>query len=370
MTAMELGILSLGDIQTSPATGQRFGAMQRIDEIIGYAALADDLGLDLFALGEHHTLDFAVSSPAVVLAAIAARTRSVRLTSAVTVLSVLDPVRVYQDFATLDLLSHGRAEIIAGRSAFAEPFAIFGQPIEEYDQLFAEKLTLLLELVRTSHVTWSGRYRPPLVDAPIAPRAHQQPLPVWAGVGGSPASAQRAGHLGLPMVLGFIGGSFAHARRTVDIYRAAGERAGHPEKLRVGISTHFFAGATPSAARAVFPYWSTSAPNPRPTGGFASTGSSSRPVPSPARRSWWDRPTNWSTRSSTPICCSASTGLSARSTGAVCRAASWRSRSPVTRLRSRRPSARPWARPPFESTGLPGPTRRPAIPRLGRRHRR
>ncbi len=252
---MELGILSLGDIQTDPATGQRFPTLRRIDEIVGYAAVADELGLDLFALGEHHTLDFAVSSPAVVLAAIAARTSSVRLTSAVTVLSVLDPVRVYQDFATQDLLSHGRAEIIAGRSAFAEPFAIFGQPIEEYDELFAEKLGLLVELARSSHVTWSGRYRPPLVDAPIAPRAHQQPLPVWAGVGGSPASAQRAGHLGLPMVLGFIGGSFAQARRTLDIYRAAGERAGHTDKLRVAISTHFFAGATPGAARAVFPYY-------------------------------------------------------------------------------------------------------------------
>jgi alkanesulfonate monooxygenase SsuD/methylene tetrahydromethanopterin reductase-like flavin-dependent oxidoreductase (luciferase family) len=121
--------------------------------------------------------------------------------------------------------------------------------------LFAEKLGLLVELARSSHVTWSGRYRPPLVDAPIAPRAHQQPLPVWAGVGGSPASAQRAGHLGLPMVLGFIGGSFAQARRTLDIYRAAGERAGHTDKLRVAISTHFFAGATPGAARAVFPYY-------------------------------------------------------------------------------------------------------------------
>jgi alkanesulfonate monooxygenase SsuD/methylene tetrahydromethanopterin reductase-like flavin-dependent oxidoreductase (luciferase family) len=210
---VELAILSLGDIQTNPETGHRFAARQRIDEIIGFAVLADRLGLDLFALGEHHTEDFAVSSPAVVLAAIAARTSTIRLTSAVTVLSVLDPVRVYQDFATLDLVSHGRAEIIA------------------------------------------GRYRPPLQDAPIAPRAEQNPLPVWAGVGGSPASAVRAGRLGQPMVLGFIGGSFAHARNTIDAYRTAGEQAGHSEKLRVGISTHFFAATTPSAARAVYPYY-------------------------------------------------------------------------------------------------------------------
>jgi len=252
---VELGIVSLGDIQTNPETGQRFPTVQRIDEIVGYASLADRLSLDVFALGEHHTLDFAVSSPAVVLAAIADRTNTIRLTSAVTVLSVLDPVRVYQDFATLDLISHGRAEIIAGRSAFAEPFAIFGEPIEEYNALFIEKLELLLQLGQDVHVTWSGRYRPSLHDAPISPRAYQHDLPIWAGVGGSPASADRAGRLGLPMVLGFIGGSFAHAWRTLDIYRAAGEQAGHPEKLRVRISTHFFAGATPTSARAVYPYY-------------------------------------------------------------------------------------------------------------------
>jgi alkanesulfonate monooxygenase SsuD/methylene tetrahydromethanopterin reductase-like flavin-dependent oxidoreductase (luciferase family) len=252
---LELGILSLSDIQTNPETGGPFPAVQRIDEIIGYAALADRLGLDVFGLGEHHSLDFAVSSPAVVLAAIAARTTTIRLASAVTVLSVLDPVRVYQDFATLDLISHGRAEIIAGRSAFTEPFAIFGARLEEYDALFTEKLDLLLQLRSRSHLTWSGQFRPPLDDAPIAPRAYQQPLPVWAGVGGSPESAARAGRLGLPMVLGYIGGPLSHARRAVEIYRTAGERAGHGDKLRVGISTHFFAGATPAAAREVFPYY-------------------------------------------------------------------------------------------------------------------
>jgi alkanesulfonate monooxygenase SsuD/methylene tetrahydromethanopterin reductase-like flavin-dependent oxidoreductase (luciferase family) len=252
---MELGILSLSDIQTNPETGQPFPTGQRLDEIVGYAALADQLGLDVFGLGEHHSLDFAVSSPAVALAAIAARTSTIRLTSAVTVLSALDPVRVYQDFATLDLLSHGRAEIIAGRSAFTEPFPLFGVRLEDYDALFAEKLDLLLQLREEDRVTWSGKFRSPLADAPIAPRAQQQPLPVWAGVGGTPMSAARAGLLGLPMVLGYIGGTLANARRAVDIYRAAGEHAGHPEKLRVGISTHFFAGATSAAARAVYPHY-------------------------------------------------------------------------------------------------------------------
>ncbi|MEU4243922.1 LLM class flavin-dependent oxidoreductase [Actinoplanes sp. NPDC026619] len=185
-----------------------------------------------------------------VLAAIAARTERIRLTSAVTVLSVLDPVRVYQDFATVDLISSGRAEIIAGRSAFAEPFALFGESVNDYDALFAEKIDLLLRLRADDHVTWSGKFRPPLSDAPIAPRAAQAELPVWAGVGGSPTSAVRAGLLGLPMVLGYIGGPLSHAKRAVDLYRAAGEQAGHPEKLRVGISTHFFAGTED-----VFPYY-------------------------------------------------------------------------------------------------------------------
>ncbi|GIF26718.1 alkanesulfonate monooxygenase SsuD/methylene tetrahydromethanopterin reductase-like flavin-dependent oxidoreductase (luciferase family) [Actinoplanes tereljensis] len=240
---MELGILSLSDLH-------QVSAAQRIADTIDYAVLGEKLGLDVFALGEHHGLEFAVSSPAVVLAAIAARTERIRLTSAVTVLSVLDPVRVYQDFATVDLVSSGRAEIIAGRSAFAEPFALFGEDMNDYDALFAEKIDLLLRLRADDHVTWSGKFRPPLRDAPIAPRAAQAELPVWAGVGGSPTSAVRAGLLGLPMVLGYIGGPLSHAKQAVDLYRAAGERAGHPEKLRVGISTHFFAGPDD-----VFPYY-------------------------------------------------------------------------------------------------------------------
>ena len=252
---MELGVISLSDIQIDPTTGRPFSYSERIDQIVGYATLADRTGLDVFALGEHHTLDFAVSAPAVVLAAAAARTSRIRLTSGVTVLPVLDPVRVYQDFATLDLLSHGRAEIAAGRSAFTEPFDLFGVDLAQYDQVFSEKLDLLLRLRDRSTVTWTGAHRPPLHHAPITPRAYQQPLPVWVGVGGSPDSAARAGRLGLPMILGYIGGPLDHARRAVDIYRTAGDRAGHSDALRVGISTHFHAAATPEAACRTFPYY-------------------------------------------------------------------------------------------------------------------
>ena len=252
---MDLGVISLSDIQTNPATGRPHSYQQRINEILGYATLADRSGLDVFALGEHHTLDFAVSSPPVVLAAAATRTSRIRLTSGVTVLSVLDPVRVYQDYATLDLVSHGRAEIIAGRSAFTEPFDIFGVDLADYDAAFSEKLDLLLQLRDNDLLTWSGRFRPPLHHAPITPRAAQQPLPVWLGVGGSPGSAVRAGRLGLPMMLGYIGGPLDHPRRTVELHRHAGDLAGHPEKLQVGISTHFYAAATPEAARQNFPYY-------------------------------------------------------------------------------------------------------------------
>src|SRR3954447_7255875 len=246
---MQLGIISLSDVQA----GQP--APDRVADAIHYASLADRLGLDVFALGEHHTPDFAVSSPAVVLAAAAAQTERIRLTSGVTVLPVLDPVRVYEDFAQLDLVSGGRAELTVGRSAFVEPFALFGERLEDYDALFDEKLRLLLELRENERVSWAGRFRPPLHDAAIAPRALQEPLPVWVGVGGSPQSAARAGQLGLPMTLGLIGGPLAGARDAVEIYRAAGERAGHPQKLKLGISTHFYAAEDAENARRIYPYY-------------------------------------------------------------------------------------------------------------------
>src|SRR3954453_2551789 len=252
---MELGIISLSDLAADPHTGRPAAALDRLDDTLAYARAADELGLDVFTLGEHHSHKFAVASPAVVLGAIAGETERIRLTSGVTVLSALDPVRVYQDFAQLDLVSRGRAEIITGRSAFAEPFALFGAPMAEYDELFREKLDLLLRLREQDTVTWRGRYRPPLHDAQIAPRAVQKPLPVWVGVGGSPGSAERAGRLGLPMMLGYIGGTLPHARRVVDIYRAGGEAAGPAHKMHVGISSHFYAAGSEQDAADVFePY--------------------------------------------------------------------------------------------------------------------
>ena len=250
---MELGVFSLSDINPDSTDT----AASRIDDIIDYGVLAERRGLDVFGIGEHHSAPFAVSSPAVVHAAIAQATSQITLTTTATVLSVLDPVRVYQDFATLDLISHGRAEVIAGRSAFAEPFALFGEDISQLDAIYAEKLELLLRLRDGDPITWNGRYRAPLRDAHVNPRSHQAQLPVWVAVGGTPSSAQRAGRLGLPMALGLIGGTIDHAKRIIDLYRAAGADAGHaPEQLRVGITSHFYVGATPEAAREdVFEYY-------------------------------------------------------------------------------------------------------------------
>jgi alkanesulfonate monooxygenase SsuD/methylene tetrahydromethanopterin reductase-like flavin-dependent oxidoreductase (luciferase family) len=248
---VELGILSLGDLQRDQRTGRRHRPVDRMAEILQYAVLADQLGLEVFAVGEHHSAEFFASSPAVVLAAVAARTTRIRLTSATTLLGVADPVRVYEDFASLDVISRGRAEITVGRSAFAEPFALFGYDTADYDALFAEKLGLLLDICAVSAVTWSGRFRPPLDAAAVVPRAVQDRLPVWVGVGGSPGSAERAGRLGLPVVLGYIGGSLAHLRPLVDAYRAAGERAGHAGALKVATSTHFHAGAGASRQGAI-----------------------------------------------------------------------------------------------------------------------
>ncbi|MEZ2388515.1 LLM class flavin-dependent oxidoreductase [bacterium RCC_150] len=249
---MELGVFSLTDISPeSPDT-----AASRIGDIIEYGVLAERHGLDVFGIGEHHSTAFAVSSPAVVHAAIARATSRIRLTTTATVLSVLDPVRVYQDFATLDLISHRRAEVIAGRSAFVEPFALFGEDINQRDDLFAEKLDLLLKIRNEDPVTWSGRFRRPLHDAEINPRATAE-LPIWVAVGGTPSSAERAGRLGLPMALGLIGGTLDDARRLADLYRAAGQRAGHPEeRLQLGITSHFYVGETAERAYEEFyPYY-------------------------------------------------------------------------------------------------------------------
>jgi alkanesulfonate monooxygenase SsuD/methylene tetrahydromethanopterin reductase-like flavin-dependent oxidoreductase (luciferase family) len=254
---MQLGVFSLTDIAADPFTGERPTASQRVSDIVDYAIAADASGLDVFGVGEHHTLDFAVSSPAVILGAVAQATTSVVLTSAVSVLSVLDPVRLYQDFAAVDLLSKGRAEITVGRSAFTEPFPIFGIDLADYDAVFEEKLDLLLRLRSEDHVTWSGRFRPPLQDAPIAPRSHAPELAIRIGIGGTPGSAIRAGRLGLPMTLGLIGGSPARAKPLFDLYRQAGAQSGQPAaKLKAGLVSHFLVGKTSQDARnTLFPYY-------------------------------------------------------------------------------------------------------------------
>ncbi len=196
---MEIGVYTFAELRSDPGTGMAISPAQRLRDLLEEIELADQVGLDVFGVGEHHRPDFAVSAPAVVLAAAAQRTERIRLTSAVTVLSSDDPVRVFQEFATLDLLSGGRAEIMAGRGSFIESFPLFGYRLGDYDELFAEKLDLLLKLRRSERVTLSGRHRPALNDLGVYPRPLQEPLPVWIAVGGSPESAIRAGRLGLPL---------------------------------------------------------------------------------------------------------------------------------------------------------------------------
>jgi probable LLM family oxidoreductase len=248
--AMEIGVYTFGETTPDPRTGATVVAAQRLHDLIEEAVLADQVGLDVFGVGEHHRPDFPVSAPVVILAAIAARTHRIRLTSAVTVLSSDDPVRVFQDFATLDLLSGGRAEIMAGRGSFTESFPLFGYDLSEYDALFAEKLDLLLALRSSEIVSWSGRLRPPIHERGVYPRPLQQPLPIWIAVGGTPTSVVRAGTLGLPLALAIIGGAPARFAPFVELYRDAGHQAGHdPTMLKVGINTHaFVADASEKAA--------------------------------------------------------------------------------------------------------------------------
>ena len=244
---MELGLATFADLSSGVS------AEQRMRDLLEEAQLAEELGLDVFAIGEHHRPDFLVSSPAVVLAAIAARTEHIRLASAVTVLSSDDPVRVFQQFAELDLVSGGRAEIMAGRGSFIESFPLFGYDLDDYDELFAEKLDLLLKIRASDRVTWSGRLRPPLDDAIVWPRPIQNPLPVWVAVGGTPQSAIRAGMLGLPLTLAIIGGQPSRFVPLVELYRQAARAAGHDEAVtRLAINTHAFVGDTSAQADAAF----------------------------------------------------------------------------------------------------------------------
>jgi len=254
---MEIGIDSFAAILPDPRTGQRPSASDRMAELLREIEVADQVGLDVFGVGEHHRAEFLDSAPVVILAAAAARTRQIRLTSAVTVLSAADPVRVFQEFATLDLISKGRAELVVGRGSFGEAFPLFGLDTRAYDDLFAEKLDLFLALRETTHPTWQGRFRPALTGQGVFPRPHQSRLPVWLGVGGTPESFARAGQLGLPLMVAIIGGAFERFGPLVDLYRQAGARAGHdPASLKVGVHAMGFVGETDGAARdAFFPGW-------------------------------------------------------------------------------------------------------------------
>jgi probable LLM family oxidoreductase len=250
---MELGLATFGDIAPDLQTGRTISPAERLRNLLEEIELADQVGLDVFGVGEHHRPDYVVSAPAVVLAAAAARTKNIRLTSAVTVLSSDDPVRVFQQFATVDLVSNGRAEIIVGRGSFVESFPLFGFPLELYDDLFSERLELLLEIRRTERVSWSGKHRPSIDDLGVYPRPIQDPLPIWIGIGGTPQSAVRAGRLGLPMTMAIIGGMPERFNSFVEKYRTAGERAGHDvSKLALGVNTHGFVADTSQAARDEF----------------------------------------------------------------------------------------------------------------------
>ena len=252
---MELGVYTFAELRPDPASGIRLTAAERVKNLIEEIELADQVELDVFGVGEHHRPDFVVSAPAVVLAAAAVRTKTIRLTSAVTVLSSDDPVRVFQDFATLDLLSGGRAEIMAGRGSFIESFPLFGYDLNAYDALFAEKLELLLKLRESEKVTWAGVHRPPLQNLGVYPRSFQDRIPIWVAVGGTAASAARAGTLGVPMALAIIGGMPERFAGLTGLFRESARRAGHdPDQLPLGINSHgYVADTSQKAADEFFP---------------------------------------------------------------------------------------------------------------------
>ncbi|OLN24114.1 luciferase [Domibacillus antri] len=252
---MEIGISTFVETTPDVATGEVISHAERIREVVEEIVLADQVGLDVFGVGEHHREDFAASSPAVVLAAAAPQTKRIRLTSAVTVLSSADPVRVFQDFATVDALSNGRAEIMAGRGSFIESFPLFGYDLKDYNELFEEKLDLLLKIRESEKVTWKGGHRPAINNLGVYPRPVQNPLPVWIGSGGNQESVIRAGLLGLPLVLAIIGGSPVQFAPLVELYKKAAVHGGHdPSKLPVASHSHgFIADNTKKAADLFFP---------------------------------------------------------------------------------------------------------------------
>lgn len=250
---MQLGIYTFVEATPDPLTGKKYSDSERMKNLIKEIELADQLGLDVFAIGEHHRHEFLVSAPAVVLAAAAVKTKNIRLSSAVTVLSSDDPVRVFQSFATVDLLSEGRAEIMAGRGSFTESFPLFGYDLDDYDTLFSEKLNLLLAINKNEKVNWEGGHRPALKNAGVYPRPHQKEIPIWIAVGGTPQSAIRAGKLGLPMALAIIGGSPSRFVGFTDLYKETYKLSGHDlHKMELGINSHCFVADTSEEAAEIF----------------------------------------------------------------------------------------------------------------------
>ena len=251
-TTMEIGIDSFA--AAMPNDNGAINNMSSLTQLLERIEHADNVGLDVFGIGEHHRKEFLDSAPTIILAAAAARTKRIRLTSAVTVLSAADPVRVFQNFATLDLISKGRAEIVAGRGSFTEAFPLFGLNLEDYDELFSEKLDLLLKIRDNEVVNWQGEFRTALRNQAIYPRPIQDPLPIWLGVGGTPESFVRAGMLGLPLMVAIIGGETHRFRPLIDLYRAAGKKAGHADKLKVGLhSLGYVANTTREAMNDYYP---------------------------------------------------------------------------------------------------------------------
>jgi len=252
---MQIGIDSFAAASRNPETGVSLTPSQRLNNLLEEMELADQVGLDAFGIGEHHREEFLDSAPTIILAAAAAKTKQIRLASAVTVLSAADPVRVFQEFATLDLISGGRAEIVAGRGSFTDAYPLFGLSLRDYDSLFSEKLDLLLKIRESTHVTWKGKHRAALTGQGVFPRPLQAEIPIWVGVGGTPESFARAGFLGLPLMVAIIGGEAERFKPLVDLYYEAGKHAGHPrEKLKVGLHSLGFVGnTTQEAADDFFP---------------------------------------------------------------------------------------------------------------------
>lgn len=233
----EIGLFTTGELTPNPHTGQAISSQQRIQEIVAAGQMADEAGLDVFAVGENHEPDYATSAHSIILGALAASTKKIRLASASTGISTADPVRVFQEFATIDIISNGRAEIMAGRGARTGAYQLFGYSMDDYDELFIEKIELLLQLTKKERISWNGQFRTPISNHLILPRPIQNPLPVWIGILGAPQSAARAGALGTPLTLAILGGSYDSFQSTIDIYRQTAEESGHnPSKLSVAVT--------------------------------------------------------------------------------------------------------------------------------------